>query len=209
LYSSIERLSDGIYYIDLSRAPMADIDAKMDQIATAPGVVFDLRHGSNLNRDALSHRLVHRDDLRGWENIPLIIRPDSATTPAGWEDTSTWNMPQLSVLQPHIKGRVAFLAGPLAISTPESYLELIEYYHLGEIVGSVSAGTNGDVAKLGMPTGCNTLFTGRRVTKPDGSRHHLVGISPTIPASRTLSGVRSGLDEVLERALAYVRTGNK
>jgi hypothetical protein len=208
-YSAIERLPDAIYYIDLSRATMADIDAEMDRIATAPGVVFDLRGGSNLNRDALSHLLTHRDDLRGWESIPLIIRPDSAAMPAGWEDTSTWNMPQLSVLQPHIKGRAAFLTGPLAISAAESYLALVEHYHLGEIVGSATAGANGDVAKLGMPSGCSTWFTGRRVTKPDGSLHHLLGISPTIPASRTLIGVRSGLDEVLEKALAYVRTGSK
>lgn len=208
-YPPIERLSDAIYYIDLSRATMADIDAEMDRIAKASGVVFDVRRGTNLNRDVLSHLLDHRDDLRGWENIPLIIRPDTAARPSGWEDTSTWNMPKLSVLQPHIKGRAAFLTGPLAISSAESYMALVEHYHLGEIVGSTTAGTNGDVAKLGMPTGCSTWFTGRRVTRPDGSRHHLVGISPAIPASRTVVGVRSGVDEVLEKALAYVRTGNK
>jgi C-terminal processing protease CtpA/Prc len=58
-----------------------------------------------------------------------------------------------------------------------------------------------------MPTGCRTLFTARRVLKPDGRQHHMFGIQPTIAATRTIAGVAAGRDEVLERALAYVRTG--
>jgi hypothetical protein len=48
-----------------------------------------------------------------------------------------------------------------------------------------------------------------RVTKHDGTQHHLVGVQPTIPVSRTIAGVIAGRDEVLERALAYVRGGSK
>jgi C-terminal processing protease CtpA/Prc len=38
----------------------------------------------------------------------------------------------------------------------------------------------------------------------DGSRHHGVGIQPTIPVSRTLKGVAEGRDELLERAIDAV-----
>jgi hypothetical protein len=58
---------------------------------------------------------------------------------------------------------------------------------------------------IAEPTGCTTRFTGLRVTKANGSRFHLIGIRPTIPASRTIAGVAAGRDEVLERALAHVR----
>lgn len=44
-----------------------------------------------------------------------------------------------------------------------------------------------------------------RVTKHDGTGHHLVGVQPTLPASRTIAGVAVGRDEALEAALAYVR----
>jgi C-terminal processing protease CtpA/Prc len=40
-----------------------------------------------------------------------------------------------------------------------------------------------------------------RVMKHDGTRHHGVGIQPTVPASPTLAGVRAGRDEVLETAV--------
>jgi C-terminal processing protease CtpA/Prc len=44
-----------------------------------------------------------------------------------------------------------------------------------------------------------------KVLKQDGSRHHGVGIQPTVPCSRTKAGVAAGRDEQLERALAIVR----
>jgi hypothetical protein len=39
----------------------------------------------------------------------------------------------------------------------------------------------------------------------DGSRHHGVGIAPTVPVSRTLAGVAAGRDEILEHAVQIVR----
>jgi hypothetical protein len=58
---------------------------------------------------------------------------------------------------------------------------------------------------IAEPSGCRTRFSGLRVTKHDGTRLHLLGIQPTIPASRTIEGVIADRDEVLEKALAYVR----
>ena len=187
LHGPIERLDDGIYYLDLSRASMVEINQVMDRLVGAPGIVVDVRDYPKLDHELLSHLLTHVDDLHGWELIPLVIRPDSASSPVGWQDTTQENMPAVSVNQ-HIRGRVAFLTGPRAISYAESIMALVEYYHLGEIVGASTAGTNGDIAQLTMPTGCTTYVTGRRVTKPDGSRHHLIGIQPTIAASRTIRG---------------------
>jgi C-terminal processing protease CtpA/Prc len=85
-------------------------------------------------------------------------------------------------------------------------MALVEHYHLGEIIGSTTAGTNGDIAQITLPTGCTTSFTGRRVAKLGGGRHHLVGVQPTIPVSRSIAGVQAGRDEVLEKAFAYVRS---
>ncbi|HEY0476784.1 MAG TPA: S41 family peptidase, partial [Kofleriaceae bacterium] len=176
----------------------------MDRIASARAVIFDLRGRPNDNHQILSHLLRHPDDANAWMAIPQIIRPDSPSSPASWK-TSGWNLP---TTPPRIQGRVVFLTGPNAISYSESVMGLVEYYGLGAIVGEPTAGTNGDIAEISEPTGCTTLFTGRRVTKPDGSRHYLDGIRPTIPATRTIAGVVAGRDEVLERALDYLRRGS-
>lgn len=43
-----------------------------------------------------------------------------------------------------------------------------------------------------------------KVLKHDGSKHHGVGILPTVPISRTIRGVAEERDEQLERAIAAV-----
>jgi C-terminal processing protease CtpA/Prc len=202
----IERFDDGVYYIDLAQAGIADIDAVMDRLATAPGVVFDVRRRPNSNHKVLSHLLSRPDDSNAWGAFPHIIRPDHGSQSIPSWETRGWALP---VLQPHIAGRVAFVTGPGAISYAESVMGFVEHYHLGEIVGSTTAGTNGNVAEITEPSGCRTYFTGMRITKHDGTRQHLLGIQPTIPASRTIAGVIAGRDEVLERALASVRGAPK
>ncbi len=92
-----------------------------------------------------------------------------------------------------------------AISYAESTMGIVEYYKLGEIVGSATAGTNGNVNPVALPGGYTITWTGMKVLKQDGSRHHGVGIQPTIPVSRTQAGVAAGKDEVLERGIAVLK----
>jgi C-terminal processing protease CtpA/Prc len=88
-----------------------------------------------------------------------------------------------------------------AISYAESCLGIVEHYKLGEIVGGATAGTNGDVNPFTLPGGYTIMWTGMKVVKHDGSRHHGVGVQPTIRVGRSIAGVRAGHDEVLLRAV--------
>lgn len=63
---------------------------------------------------------------------------------------------------------------------------------------------NGNQNILFLPGGFTAYFTGMRVDKHDGSPLHNVGVLPTIPAERTIEGVRAGRDEILERALQWL-----
>jgi C-terminal processing protease CtpA/Prc len=77
---------------------------------------------------------------------------------------------------------------------------------LATIVGSATAGANGNVVTFPVPGGFTIRFTGMRVTRHDGrSRHHGVGITPDVEVQPTLAGIAAGRDEVLQRALELVR----
>jgi C-terminal processing protease CtpA/Prc len=205
-HASIERLDGGIYYVDLTRAASREVEAAMERLASAPGVVFDLRDRPHDVEQVLTHLLTRPDDAKTWLAVPHVIRPDhQASSISGW-DTSGWELP---VRSPHITGRVAFLVGPQSVSYMESVLGLVDHYHLGEIVGSTTGGNNGNIAQIIEPSGCTSVFTGLRVTKLDGSQLHLIGFQPTVPASRTIAGVIAGRDEVLEAAVAALRGGAK
>lgn len=196
---SIEKLRGGIFYVDLDRATDDELKAKLAAIAKAPGVVFDLRGYPKSTPWWLANLMTKRDDAK-WMFVPHVIRPDyegvTTFTAHGWD---------VEPAEPHIAGKVAFITGPGAISYAESVMGYVEGYQLGAIVGSPTAGANGNVNPIVVPGGYGITFTGLKVTRIDGRQHHLLGVKPTHPVKRTLAGIRAHRDEELEAALALVR----
>lgn len=197
-----EQLAPGVFYFDLTAAETASLEPFMETFATAKGVVFDLRgYPGSAGANLLPHLADKQMRSAHW-NVPIIRMPDGQGVSY---HTSNWEMtPQ----KPLFTGKVVFLTDGRAISYAESCLGIIEAYNLGEIVGGPTAGTNGNVISLSLPGGYRIPFTGMQVIKHDGSRHHGVGILPTVPCSRTLQGIREGRDELLERAI-QVASGGK
>jgi C-terminal processing protease CtpA/Prc len=198
----IRELERDIWYVDLDRAPMDDISSKMATLAQAQGVVFDLRGYPKGNDEVICH-LLTGEEHRGerWVFIPRIAWPDRERI-SGWDDAGwDWLQPK----EPHIQGKVVFLTSGSAISYAESVLGYIEGFKLAEIVGNPTAGANGNIVHLTLPGGFQLSWTGMKVTKFDGSQHHLVGIQPTVPVERTLKAVQEGRDEYIEKALELMR----
>jgi C-terminal processing protease CtpA/Prc len=193
-------LEPGIWYVDLERSRMGQIDSVMKQLAGAKGVIFDMRGYPNGTHPVLGH--LSDEDIQSpiWR-VPRVICPDRKDAPE-WDESGRWTMTPVA---PRILGKAVFLIGPGAISYAESVLGIVEAYHLGELVGEPTAGTNGNINQFNLAGGVNVVFTGMRVVKNDGSEHHLVGIRPTVPVTRTIAGIRAGHDEVLDRGLAIVR----
>jgi len=198
------QIEEGIYYVDLDRAPMERINNEINQIASSPGVIFDMRGYPNNNHQVIQHLLTHADTSSQWMKIPRIIYPDQKNI-VGYQNFG-W---QLEPAEPHIKGDVVFITDARAISYAESFMSFIEHYSLAEIVGQPTAGTNGNINLMALPGGYRFVWTGMKVSKHDGSQHHMIGIQPTMPVEKTIQGVREGKDEFLEKAIEILReSGN-
>jgi hypothetical protein len=197
---SIREIEPGIWYVDLSRASMPEIDAVMDVLARAIGVVFDMRGYPHHNHAVISHLLTGKDRTDDWMRIPQIVYPDHERT-LGWF-TASWH---LEPKEPRITGKTVFLTDSRAISYAESFMGYIEGYKLAGIVGQPTAGTNGNMNPFDLPGGYVFYWTGMKVVKHDGSQLHLIGIQPTVPVERTLKAVREGRDEYIEAALKIIR----
>jgi hypothetical protein len=196
----LRQLEGGFWYVNLDQVPWEQIVPRLNEIAAAPGVVFDLRGYPKDNHAVIQHLLRADDQSKEWMQVARIVRPDQERL-VGWEKRG-WGLTQQT---PRIQGRVAFITGPQAISYAESFMSFIEHYKLGEIVGQPTAGTNGNINKFPVPGGFEVVFTGMKVLKHDGSQLFHVGIRPTVPVEPTIAGVRSGRDEALEAALRVVR----
>jgi hypothetical protein len=196
----VSELEPGLWYVDLTRASMADVTAKLDAIAGARAVVFDVRGYPTDAGAGILPYLLDAPETDRWMHVAKIVGPFHEA--AGWLDFG-WNVKPAA---PHVAGRVVFLTDGRAISYAESVMGYVGDRRLGTIVGGPTAGTNGNVASFVTPSGLRVSFTGMRVTRHDGrSPLHLVGVKPDVALAPTLAGVRAGRDEVLERGVEVAR----
>lgn len=193
----LAEIRPGIFYIDVERVTDPALDEAYAKLAAAKGVIVDVRGYPQISTGLLAHLMKAKGTSAQWR-VPVVQRPDREGLTF---DFSNWDVdPE----QPRIEGKVAFLTDGRAISYAETFLGIAEHYKLGEIVGAPTAGTNGNINPFSLPGGYQVMWTGMTVLKHDGSRHHGVGILPTVPVSRTLAAVAAGRDEVLEKAIEVV-----
>jgi C-terminal processing protease CtpA/Prc len=167
----------------------------MSKLESARAVIFDMRgYPSPDGLSAMAHlsdapiHTVHFD-------IPITTLPDQQSVT--YDDVGWAWQPQ----KPHFKGKMIFLTNGTAISQAEMFMSFVEDNHLGTIIGSTTAGTDGEINSMHLPGNYVLTWTGMRVFKYDGSRFMGVGISPNVPVSPTIAGIRAGRDEVLEKAI--------
>jgi hypothetical protein len=200
-----ERLTElrpGIWYVDLTRVKMAELAPALEKLAGARGVVFDVRgYPTDAGFQILPH-LIDAPEADRWMHVAKLVGPFGESE--GWESRG-WN---LQPAGPRLRGKIVFLTDGRAISYAESVMGYVRDRSLGTIVGSATAGTNGNVATFAVPGGFIVSFTGMRVTGHDGKRpHHLVGVRPDLEVAPTIAGLRAGRDEVLEQAMELLRGG--
>ncbi len=196
---NVTKIKDDIYYINLCNATIEEIENQIHDISKAKGVVFDVRGYPNSNDDVISYLIENPVRSAKW-NIPEIIYPDHENI-AGYDTLARWT---IEPKHPRIQGKIVFLTDKSAISYAESFMGIIEYYKLAEIIGSQTAGANGNVNAITTMGGFKIQWTGMKVVKQDDSQHHLVGIIPTITMEPTIKGIRDGRDELLEKAIEII-----
>ncbi|MCA9706352.1 MAG: hypothetical protein KDK70_10930 [Myxococcales bacterium] len=190
---------DGVAYVDLTRAEWPELEAQLPALASAPGVVFDLR-GYPTDNDAILDHLLDEPEDTLWMHVPRYVEPDGAVV--GWHDLGWHRRPA----EPRIESPVTFLISAEAISYAESMLSYVEAHDLGTLVGTPTAGANGDIVRFDTLAGFYVIFSGMRVTRHDGSPFHRGGVAPDIEVHPTIAGLRAGRDEVLEEGLRHIRS---
>lgn len=200
VHDSIAEIEPGIWYVDLGREVMMDLDAAIrGDLASADAIVWDMRgYPSGLQPRFLAHMTDVMVHSATW-NVAMIRLPERRQ----WEwATSRWAIPPSA---PRLTRNAVMLIGGGSISYAESIAGLVEMHDLAVLVGGPTAGANGNVTTLALHGGAVVSWTGMRVTKHDGSPHHVVGVLPDVAAAPTIAGVRAGRDEVLERGLAVLK----
>ena len=72
------------------------------------------------------------------------------------------------------------------------------------IIGSMTAGADGNISTIFLPGGLKTYISGIGVYYPDGRETQRIGIVPDVLVEPTIEGVRQGKDELLEKAIEII-----
>ena len=77
------------------------------------------------------------------------------------------------------------------------------------VIGSTTAGADGNVSGFYLPGGLYTMFSGISILYPDGTATQRIGIVPDIEVKRTQKGIKENRDELVEKAIELIRPSEK
>ena len=190
-------LSEQVAYLKLSSVSAAQVSHYIDRAQGTKGLIIDIRnYPSEFVVFTLGSLLVDRPtpfarftsgDLDNpgafrWRGEPLTLSPQ----------------------QPHYSGKVVILVDETSQSQAEYTTMAFRSAPQAIVVGSTTAGADGNVSQVFLPGGLRTMISGLGVFYPDKKPTQRVGIVPDVEIRPTIEGIRTGRNEVLEEALRQI-----
>lgn len=104
----------------------------------------------------------------------------------------------------YYKGKVIILVNEKTQSHAEFTAMALRTAPEATVIGSTTAGADGNVSYFYLPGGILTAISGIGIYYPDGSETQRVGIVPDIEVKTTIAGVQLNKDELLEKAIKVI-----
>ena len=191
------KLADDIGYITLQTIQPADIDSIKQAFADTRGIIIDIR-----NYPATFVPFL----LGSWfvrEPTPFAKSTVGSTLHPGQFLVS--DPLEISPTDTTYTGTVVVLVNELTQSQAEYTTMALQAGVNTTVIGSTTAGADGNVSEIALPGGLYTRISGIGILYPDGRETQRIGIVPDLTVRRTLAGVRAGRDELLDRAVDLIR----
>jgi C-terminal processing protease CtpA/Prc len=194
---TFQRLSPEVAYLKLSTVQGSQAAAYIEAAAGTKGLVIDIRnYPSDFMVFALGTRLVERPTEFARFTAGDLANPGAFHW--GAQPTS------LSPAAPRYTAKIVILVDESSLSQAEYTAMAFRSAPNAIVVGSTTAGADGNVSPIPLPGGLRSMISGIGVFYPDKRPTQRVGIVPDIEARPTIAGIRSGRDEVLEAALRHI-----
>jgi C-terminal processing protease CtpA/Prc len=190
-------LGEDVAYLKLSSVTAAKVAGFVDAAARAKGMIIDIRnYPSEFVVFALGQLLVDQEtefarftsgDLSNpgafhWRGEPLKLVPKT----------------------PHFGGKVVILVDEVSLSQAEYTTMAFRSSPRAKVIGSMTAGADGNVSQFALPGGLRSMISGIGVFYPVKRPTQRIGIVPDIEVRPTVAGIREGRDELLEEAIRQI-----
>ena len=185
-------LSDEIGYINMASVKGEDITAIFESFESKKSIIIDLRNypdfiyyefSKYLNSEKRDFSKIYSPDVNYPSRFKLkyISRTNSS--------------------KKAFKGKVILLVNEDSMSRSEFTAMAFQTADNAITVGNQTAGADGDVAVFEYLGGYRTAFSGNAIEYPDGSESQRKGIKLDFEVKPTINGLKSGRDEILEKAI--------
>lgn len=112
--------------------------------------------------------------------------------------------PRIPCRKDHYTGKLVVLVNEKSQSQAEYTAMAFRAAKNSTIVGSTTAGADGNVSVIFLPGNLRTMISGIGIYYPDGTETQRIGIVPDVIVKPTIEGIKKGKDEVLEKAIEII-----
>ncbi len=186
-------LSKDVAYLKLSSVKAAEATHYIQAASGTKALIIDIRnYPSEFMVFALGQKLVAK------QTDFVRFTTGDVSNPGAFY----WGEPlSLSPDQPLYAGKVAILVDEVSVSQSEYTTMAFRASPQAIVVGSTTAGADGNTSPFALPGGLQTVISGIGVFYPDKKPTQRIGIIPDVKVEPTIAGIRAGRDEVLEEAI--------
>jgi C-terminal processing protease CtpA/Prc len=195
--STYRFLTPEVGYLDLARLRREQVPVALQAFAHTKGIVVDQRNYPAPIFQALAYRFAPRP-------VPFATstqRDPSCPGRFQWQPADS-----VQAIGPAAyPGRVVVLVNEKSRSLAEFTAMALRATPNCLLLGSQTAGADGNTSKIVLPGGLNTLMTGIGIYNPDRGETQQVGLRLDVTLRPTVAGIRAGRDELRERAVELIQ----
>ncbi len=194
---TFQSITEDIAYIKLSSINRADVPSYMERASKTRGLIIDIRnYPSDFMPFVLGSYLVDKPTSFARVTLADITNPGAFK----WGPEIT-----ISPRGAGYKGKVIILVDEMSQSQSEYTAMALRASPRAIVVGSTTAGADGNISALTLPGGLKTVISGIGVFYPDKRPTQRIGIVPDIEVMPTIAGLSKQQDEVLEAAIKLIQ----
>lgn len=205
----IQMLPGEIAYVNVEQLQATTTDL-FSQVSSSKAIVFDFRGKCDASPAIFAAGFPGGAGKQS--NIvtgPLALQPDASingreTSTASYFEIMT--VPRVESKDQPYQGKVvvALIDERTTGGAERAVLQLAAATHL-VTVGMPSAGAPGEAGGLRLPGKIRCSFSGQDLRLTNGGQVQRQGIQPTLAVPMTITGVRAGRDEALQKAIQGIR----
>ena len=193
---SFNMLDHNIGYVTLQNIKKEDISKIKSEFRDTEGIIIDIRnYPSTFVPFSLGSYFVS-------SSTPFVkFTKGDVDNPGEFTFTKNLKIPSRGRTY---KGKLIVLVNELTQSQAEYTSMAFRAGDNTTIIGSTTAGADGDVSTIMLPGGLRTMISGIGVHYPNGEETQRAGIIPDIEIKPTIKGIRNAKDELIEKAIEII-----